>query len=97
MGAFPVHLPVSRKAQFSVLMDELKQIFYEKSITDKTGNIQPQPLQKDYGEIYCVPNNRPVFPTKIQDKNELPFRSRSNACVSKNKKLYLKETKFTGT
>lgn len=97
MGVFSVHLPVTRKAQFSLLMDELKQIFYQKSITDKTGNIKPQLLQKDYGEIYCVPNNLPAFPTEIQDKEELPFRSRSSACISKNKTSYLKETKFTGT
>ena len=97
IGAFGVHLAVSRKAQFGLLMDELKQIFSQQSITDKTRNIKPQALQKDYGEIYCVPNNQPAFPTEIHNKKEFTFRSRSNACVSKNKKLYLKETKFTDT
>lgn len=97
MGAFSMHLPVPRNVQFNLLMDELKQIFSQKCITDKTGNIKPQSLQKDYGEIYSVPNNRPADTDEIKDKKKFVFRSRSNACVSQSKKLYLKETKFTKT
>ena len=98
MGLYPVHVtPASRKIQFNLLMDELNHAFCENYITQKTRNIKPQLIKKDCNELYCVPNNQPAFPTEIQDKKEFTFRSRSNACISQNKKMYLKEIKYTDT
>ena len=60
-------------------------------------HIKPQLIKKDFRELYCVPNSRPAFPTEIQDKKEFAFRSRSNACISQNKKMYLNKIKYTDT
>lgn len=95
---YPVHAtPASRKIQFNLLMDELNHAFSKNFITQKTKDIKSQVMKRDCGGLYCVPNNRPAFPTEIQDKKEFAFRSRSNACVSQNKKTYLKETKYADT
>ena len=54
----------------------------------------PKDAKKRYSEIYDVPSSpRPRLPTKTQRNKESVFRSRSNACVSQNKRTYLKETK----
>ena len=105
--------PASRKIQFNLLMDELNHVFSEdditqktrhikpqlseNDITQKTRHIKPQLIKKDFRELYCVPNSRPAFPTEIQDKKEFGFRSRSNACISQNKKMYLNKIKYTDT
>ena len=98
MGVHPIHVaPASRKIQFNLLMDELNHVFSENDITQKTRYIKPQIIKKDFRELYCVPNSRPAFPTEIQDKKEFGFRSRSNACISQNKKMYLNKIKYTDT
>ena len=49
--------------------------------------------KKCYSE-YDVPNSpRPKLPLRTQRNGEPVFRSRSNACVSQNRRTYLKETK----
>ena len=78
-------------------MDELNHVFSENDITQKTRDIKPQLMKKDCRELYCVPNSRPAFPTEIQDRNEFAFRSRSNARISQNKKIYLNKIRYTDT
>ena len=54
----------------------------------------PKDTKKRYSEIYDVPNSpRPRLPIKTQCNKKSAFRLRSNACVSENKRTYLKETK----
>ena len=55
----------------------------------------PRNTKIRYNEIYDVPNSpRPRIPIETQRYKGSVFRLRSNACVSQNKRTYLKEAKF---
>ena len=55
----------------------------------------PRNTKIRYNEIYDAPNSPPPrIPIEAQHYKEFIFRLRSNACVSQNKRTYLKEAKF---
>ena len=58
----------------------------------------PKNTRIRYSEIYDVPNSPPpTIPIETQHYKEFIFRLRSNACVSQNKRTYLKEAKSACT
>ena len=78
------------KKEFSISGQEISQIFSSESIANNTKNKRPSSMYENYSERYSVPNSHPRLKTDIQDGEKNSFRSRSNACISKDKETFLK-------
>ena len=81
------------KKEFSISGQELSQTFSLESISNNIEDKRPTSMYENYSERYSVPNSRPRLQTDIQGGEKISFRSRSNACGSKDKETFLKRNK----